>query len=201
MFQLYSSEDVYAETLAHIRDDNPELSGGQITAIRAQLQEIANEIKEYDCRKAKETFIGADTGDLHVHAATVQGQCEYLLTNDRKLYNQLSEDQLETLPYEVCSADEFFCLAAEASAVILDKALTSQLRYWSVKMNNPPRQYDLLERASCPMFALLVKRATMRKIGMTPEQIDRQMPLGSNFSGEMQSSSVRYLAQISENQR
>ncbi len=199
LFQLYSTEDVFAETIAHIRDNRPELSGGQITGIRQQIQEITQVITDYDCVKAGKTFVGADPGDLHVHAAAVEGRCDYLLSNDRKLYAQLNEDELDALPYTVFTADDFFCPAAEASAIILDRALTSQLNYWSGKMmDNSPRQCDLLRQASCPLFAALVERAMMRKAGVSPLEIDRQHPLGPEYSLDMRSGSVQYLQQISD---
>lgn len=198
LFELYASEDVYSETIAHIRDNNPQLSGGQIVGIRRQLREITYEIKEYDCEGESSAFIGCDLGDLHVHAAAVSGMCDYLLTNDRKLYAQLNEQELDNLPYEVVTADDFFCLAAEASASILDKALTSQIEYWFGKSPEPPKQHELLEAADCPMFALLVQRATMRKAGLSPREIDAQLPLDERYSAELTSRPMQYLEGIAQ---
>jgi hypothetical protein len=45
---------------------------------------------------------------------------------------------------------------------------------------------------------VLVERAMMRKAGVSPLEIDRQHPLGPEYSFDMRSYSVRYLQQISD---
>lgn len=153
----------------------------------------------YDCERAQADYMGADPNDLHLHAAAVDNDCSVLLTNDRKLYASLDESQLDGLPYSVCTADDFFCDLAESSAVLLDQAVTCELQYWSKKCpDGVPDFADRLTRSECPRFAYLVKRALMRKSGLSPVDISKQFPLGEEYSSTMREYDIDALASISD---
>ena len=186
MFDLFSSEDVFAEVVYHYRRRNPK-------------RELFNVVDHYDCERAQADYMGADPNDLHLHAAAVDNDCSVLLTNDRKLYASLDESQLDGLPYSVCTADDFFCDLAESSAVLLDQAVTCELQYWSKKCPDGVTDFaDRLTRAECPRFAYLVKRALMRKSGLSPVDISKQFPLGEEYSSTMREYDIDALASISD---
>ena len=183
MFDLFSSEDVFAEVVYHYRRSNPKRSGDEVNGLVNQIRELVHVVDHYDCERAQADYMGADPNDLHLHAAAVDNDCSVLLTNDRKLYASLDESQLDGLPYSVCTADDFFCDLAESSAVLLDQAVTCA---------------DRLTRAECPRFAYLVKRALMRKSGLSPVDISKQFPLGEEYSSTMREYDIDALASISD---
>lgn len=57
---------------------------------------------------------------------------------------------------------------------------------------------DRLTRAECPRFAYLVKRALMRKSGLSPVDISKQFPLGEEYSSTMREYDIDALASISD---
>lgn len=198
MFELYSSLDVITEALHSIRRNKPEIPGTLIDRWRQQMQEIIIMVTDYNPADVKSTYKGSDKDDLHVHAAAVAAQCDYLMTNDRKLYGDLSGEELDELEYEVVSPDEFFCLVAESSPVLLDAAVTSQLRYWAEKTEHP-RLDEHLREAECPNFAIFVKRAVMRKAGLPPACILQQCPFPDVYNVyERPSLEEEYLNRITE---
>lgn len=107
MFDLFSSEDVFAEVVYHYRRSNPKRSGDEVNGLVNQIRELVHVVDHYDCERAQADYMGADPNDLHLHAAAVDNDCSVLLTNDRKLYASLDESQLDGLPYSVCTADDF----------------------------------------------------------------------------------------------
>lgn len=199
MFDLFSSEDVFAEVVYHYRRSNPKRSGDEVNGLVNQIRELVHVVDHYDCERAQADYMGADPNDLHLHAAAVDNDCSVLLTNDRKLYASLDESQLDGLPYSVCTADDFFCDLAESSAVLLDQAVTCELQYWSKKCpDGVPDFADRLTRAECPRFAYLVKRALMRKSGLSPVDISKQFPLGEEYSSTMREYDIDALASVSD---
>lgn len=197
-FELFASEDVLAEVVYHFRRNNPSRSGGSVKALVDQMRELVVMVSRYDCERARTDYLGADPNDLHLHAAAKDGNCSILLTDDRELYAGLSEEQLDSLPYSVCTSDEFFCDLAESSAVLLDQAVTCELRYWSGK--HPDGGFDLagqLAMAGCPRFGYLVKRALMRKSGLGPSDISRICPLDDSYPPAMRANDLDALASIS----
>lgn len=111
MFDLFSSEDVFAEVVYHYRRSNPKRSGDEVNGLVNQIRELVHVVDHYDCERAQADYMGADPNDLHLHAAAVDNDCSVLLTNDRKLHASLDESQLDGLPYSVCTADDFWPFA------------------------------------------------------------------------------------------
>lgn len=198
-FDLYSSQMVFAEVIYRFGRKHPEISGESITRLVMKMQSLVKLIDEYDSTQAKESYLGNDPHDLHVHAAALYGRCDILLTNDIRLYGNATEEQLDALPYSVYTADDFFCSLAEESAIYLDQAVTCELHYWSHKY--PEGGFDLqqsLAQAGCPKFGYLVKRALMRKSGLNPAIIDKVMPLCDDYSPIMRSNAFNDLDSISD---
>lgn len=191
MFTLYSSEDVIVEALYHLRRMHPQIPSVVIDLWKKQMKQTVELVNAYDPGRYADDYLGADPNDLHVHAAAISAQCDYLLTNDRKLYKGLTSEQLDQLEYEVIGADDFFCLVADSSPVIMDVALGQQMKYSGDKKRTLEEQ---LRACDCVRFALRVKRALMRKAGVSISKIEEMCPLPADeaFSG-----SAEYLAQIS----
>lgn len=58
---------------------------------------------------ARQTFLGSDLTDLHLHQAMVTNNIDILATNDLRLFSHLSREQRQQMPYTVYTADQ--CLA------------------------------------------------------------------------------------------
>lgn len=196
-FDLFSSNDVLAEAMYHIRRNNPTISGKKINAILDQMTEIVELVDDFDCEAALPAYKGSDENDLHLHAAACDSHSDVLLTNDRKLYKRLSDEELDELPYSVYTADDFFCLLAE-SPVLLDQAVSCELDYWSHRCEEGVDLRGPLVKAECPNFAYLVERALKRKSGLSPISIDELLPLDERYSAALRANSRNDLAVITD---
>ncbi len=192
MFAIYSSEDVIVEALYHLRRNNPTIPADAIARWKSQMMQTVELVSHYDPRRFADDYRGSDIDDLHVHAAAMEARCDYLLTNDRKLYKNLTPDELDQLDYEVIGADDFFCLVADSSPVVMDVALGLQMKYSKGKSRTLEEQ---LRACGCPRFALRVRRALMRKSGMAISEIEQQCPLPAD---ERFVNSAEYLEQITK---
>lgn len=153
MFQLYTSEDVIAETLSKLRDNNPRWDGGQTTRIRAAIIEVFDElVDDFD---GKIDYSGSDPHDFHVHAAAIAANAEILLTCDGGLLNQPNADVLN---YEAFHPDDFFVLVNDSAPLDVRAATMEQLNY-QVQRNGErnSRIVDSLIGAGCPKFAEVVR--------------------------------------------
>ena len=83
-----------------------------------------------------------DKNDLHIHAAMVEHNIDYLVTNDKALldYWETNENTDEPLPYETISADDLLMTYTENSFGRADRNGESDL-------------CGALERADAPRFA------------------------------------------------
>ncbi|OZG61770.1 PIN domain-containing protein [Bifidobacterium lemurum] len=198
-FDLYSSEDVFAETVYHLRRNNPTISGDRVAAALSQMRELVTIVPSYNCEEEQSRYLGADANDLHLHAATVASDCDVLLTNDSKIYANLNEDERSQLPYSIYTADEFFVALAETSAVLLDQAVTCELNYWSRRFADGVTDLETpLLNAGCANFAFLTKRALMRKSGLSPIRINDMLPLDERYSKELRANAVADLELMSD---
>ncbi|MBP0656675.1 hypothetical protein J8J20_22635, partial [Mycobacterium tuberculosis] len=78
MFQLHSTEDVFAEVIANMRKKYP-TAPGRKTARRAQLMRDNMDEVLVDFPSDLH-FTGADPQDYHVHAGAVHGRADVVLT-------------------------------------------------------------------------------------------------------------------------
>jgi predicted nucleic acid-binding protein len=150
MFQLHTTEDVLAETIARLRELHPQRDGGATTRLRAAI--IASIDELVDDFPGGTPWIGADPKDQHVHAAAVAAHADVLLTEDRGFHD------LDDLPYEVLRCDEFFLLVDDAVSWHVRATVRRMNQYWSARPARYAGLATALERAGCPGFARRVDR-------------------------------------------
>ncbi|BDR53754.1 hypothetical protein KIM372_16610 [Bombiscardovia nodaiensis] len=177
MFEIYASEDVIAETIRSIRRNFPAIPGENITRIARQLRGMVNLVESFDCEAARKTYTGDDPYDLHVHAATVDSGCDYLITNDKGFIQGVSKEVLEALPYTISCADDFFILLAESSTKACDEAVEIEMSYYAEKELSSDFFQNQLVGAGCPLFAQQVRITFMRLSGLSPSQIKAELGL------------------------
>lgn len=153
MFQLYTSEDVIAETLSKLRDNHPRWDGGQTNRIRAGIIEVFDEVvQDFD---GTMDYQGLDPHDFHVHAAAIAAKADILLTCDKGLLNQPNADDLS---YEAFHPDDFFVLVNESAPLNVRDATLEQLRFHTKKVGEKnSKLVDSLINAGSPLFAEIVR--------------------------------------------
>lgn len=158
MFQLHSTEDVFAEVLANMRKTNPTAPGyytrRRLELMRLCVDEVIQNYPGYD-DPATVGFTGQDPGDYHVHAAAFVARADIVLTNN-------DPNDITTTPddqhYEIITPDDFFMLVVDSSPSCLLPVVRDQFEYWQSKPSH--RQLDdALHRAECPYFAERVREA------------------------------------------
>lgn len=156
MFQLHSTEDVFAEVLANMRKDAP-TAPGHVTRRRLDLIRMCvDEVIQNFPGDA--SFTGTDPGDYHVHAAAIAARSDLVVTADKPTHITTTPgDQ----PYEVISPDDFFVLVIDSSPACLLPVVRDQFEYWKSKPKY--RQLDdALRRSGCEEFADRVRQALGR---------------------------------------
>lgn len=156
MFQIYATEDVFAEVLANMRKKWPKAAGSK-TVFRAQLmRKVMDEvIKDFPSDLA---FTGNDPEDYHVHAGATAGRADLILTCNHPA-------DITTTPhaeqYDIMHPDAFFVLVADSNPSCLIPIAREQMKYWAQREDQ--RQLDdALTRAGCPQFASRVHRALVQ---------------------------------------
>lgn len=158
MFQLHSTEDVFAEVLANMRKKAP-TAPGHYTRRRLELirQFVDEVVQDYPGNDDPATigFTGQDPGDYHVHAAAWAARSDIVLTNN-------DPNDITTTPgdqhYEIIAPDDFFTLVVDSSPSCLLPVVRDQLEHWQSKPKY--RQLDeALKGAGCPQFAERVREA------------------------------------------
>lgn len=153
MFQLHSTEDVFAEVLANMRKEQPEAPGHRtrhrLELIRACVDEVVQDFP------GNVEFTGEDPNDYHVHAAALAARSDLVVTSDRPTGITTTPD---SQPYEVISPDDFFMLVVDSAPSCLRPIVRDQFEYWKSKPKF--RQLDeALDRAGCQQFAPRVREA------------------------------------------
>jgi predicted nucleic acid-binding protein len=171
MFLLYTSEDVLAETLSRLRDNNPRWDGGQITRIRSTIVQVFDDlVGDFD---GSVEYQGADPHDFHVHAAALAADADILLTGDHTLLNQPNADDLS---YEAFHPDDFFELVNDSAPLNVREATMEQLRYYVDKGGEKnSRLVDSLVGAGCPLFAEAVRMHLIDLSGALPRGERRKL--------------------------
>jgi hypothetical protein len=152
MYQLYYTEDIVAEAVARIRDNNQLLSGEQVTWIADQLR---SNIRVDSFAIDADSYPGPDDGDLHVHSAAQTPEIEKLVTFDTGFLG-LTDDQKDTLTYEIFTPDEFFMLVQDSAPDVVQEVTRNQFHYWYKRLRSRPDLPGKLTGASCPQFARVV---------------------------------------------
>ena len=153
MFRTCWTEDILAETVHHIRRNNPLLDGGAVTVVRDRM--VAAMSERIEAFVVKEFAPLTDEHDLHVHAAAVDGQVSMVLTND-KGFLDLPDAVTDMLPYEVIDADSLFVLIDDSSPETVRRVTA---RVWGhLRKKDPAADVaQLLVQAGCPRFAQRVR--------------------------------------------
>lgn len=149
MFELYSSLDVLAETVRVVRRRLPE-AGGDLTA---NLSELLQDNLNHVLTRYPPVldFPGSDRDDQHVHAAAIACDAVYLLTD-----NPTDFGEPDALPYELYTADDFFCLVDDGASNHVLGVTRTQNQYWQNRRAAGQQTKSLdaaLLDAGCPDFA------------------------------------------------
>jgi predicted nucleic acid-binding protein len=161
MFQLHTTEDVLAETIATLRAPHPSRDGGATTRLRAAILGSIDElVPDFP---GDVPWHGGDPKDQHVHAAAVASHAEVLLTEDRGFHD------LDDLPYEVLRCDDFFVLVDDVASWHVRSTVRRMNRYWSARSVPHPGLTAALSRAGCPEFARRVDSHLRACSGSTDE--------------------------------
>jgi len=168
-FTLKTTEDVMAEAVSNWRNNNPTAPGGVTTRMSENMRTLSTVIREYDCELS---FPGDDEGDIHVHAACVAGEVEYLVTGDKGFLN-MDEAVKDCLKYEIYNIDEFLVLVHDQSPMRIRDFTRAEIQR-QVKLKNKPRIADALTRAGAPEFASLVSEHARSLAGNRPAVCARQ---------------------------
>ncbi|WP_270451452.1 PIN domain-containing protein [Kocuria marina] len=161
MFQVHSTEDVFAEVIANMRKKCPTAPGHR-TVQRAQLirENLDEVLKDFP---SDLDFTGTDRHDYHVHAGAVSGRADLVLTcNDPHDITTTPE----TEPYEVIHPDEFFILVTDSNPACAIPIARRQIKYWSAKSSHLQLDQALL-KAGCPQFASRI-REVLTQIAQLP---------------------------------
>jgi predicted nucleic acid-binding protein len=171
MFQLYTSEDVLAETISKLRDNFPRWDGAQTSRIRGHIIEVFDGvIEDFD---GSVPYSGSDPNDFHVHAAALAAQADILLTCDQGLLNQPNADELT---YEAFHPDDFFVLVNDSAPLNVRTATFEQLPYYIQKNGERKTKIvDSLIGANCPNFAAVVRTHLIDLAGALPRGDRRKL--------------------------
>lgn len=162
MFQLHTTEDVIAEVMVTLRRRHPLIVGRALATVRRHIVESIDEVVE-DFDPAAVAYVGEDPNDRHVHAAAVASQADILLTTDQGL---LSMADLDDLPYEIFTPDDFFVLVDDSSKALVAAVTEEQRRYWARKKHHSGLE-DALIKAGCPGFAARVREHLRTQSGLS----------------------------------
>jgi hypothetical protein len=149
IYTVATSLDVVAEAMARYRDRKPDAPGGVITDMFKKIeQNIDERVEQYTIDSS---FAGDDPGDAHVDAAARACGAQVLLTVDGG-WHKMTDEQLDVLPYEPQSPDDFFCIVEASAPNAIQKVIVKQMTHWFKKKGD----VDLpaaLRAAGCPEFA------------------------------------------------
>lgn len=153
LYELAWTEDILAEAITRIRANNPNFDGGRITHIRDKITEILFNGRIADF-VIDDSFSGEDPKDRHVHAAAITGQVDYLITADGGFTSP--SINLDKLPYEVHTPDEFFRLVDDSAPHHVRAVAQKQNEHWKARPH-PKTLPDALRDAGCNEFAERVR--------------------------------------------
>ncbi|MFF3225224.1 PIN domain-containing protein [Nocardia suismassiliense] len=153
MFEVMWTDDIMAEFHYHLRKRNPFLDDAQVGGIRRRLEGVfkTGRVSGYT---VDANGVYPDPGDAHVHCAAVHGNADILLTNNVKHFREIDD-----LPYEIYSADEFFELVDDAAPHAVLVVTKEQLIYHVRRSGNGSVSLpEMLKRAGAPLFAERVRQ-------------------------------------------
>lgn len=167
LFTLSASDDVLDEAHRVWRRRHPTANGAMRTKrealFRSSLDEVVGEW-------AGGTAPVKDVDDTHVHNAAVSVGADIVLTR-----NVGDFGDLDALPYDLYTPDEFFCLIYASDAQSVETVTEKQEHYW-LERSDKHRTVtfeslsDALLTAGCPEFASIVNQCSvaLRALGVEP---------------------------------
>ena len=153
IFTITTSEDIVVEVLSNLRKRNPMAHSSLIEGVRTKILDAAAEVVT-DFAVKMDSPIG-DDGDAHVHAAAVAAGVNMVITNDKGFLG-LSDETLDSLPYEVIAPDEFFLRLDQAAPGLVPRVAELQAAYW-LKTRGSADLPKYLAKAGCHAFAERVR--------------------------------------------
>ncbi|MEU0543635.1 PIN domain-containing protein [Nocardia sp. NPDC005978] len=148
MFTVCWTEDIMAETVYHLRKKNPHYGDHQVGGTRRRIVGALGEHNAITGYSIDKTCSYPDLFDAHVHCAAIHGRVDILLTADTEGFKF---DNLDELPYEVYSADDYFQLVDDSQPEVVAAVMEEQLRYWVPKKGKSLP--EALRAAQAPGFA------------------------------------------------
>lgn len=152
MFSVVTSIDVLAEVLANYRKNYPTADGNIVNAIKRHISDCCDDVV-YDYACDIDTPV-KDEYDIHVHAAALAADAKILVTSDIDFLG-LTQDEKDSLPFDIYTPDEFLVLADDSSPVAVKQVAKDQLIYWNGRSGNIGLEKQL-RKAGCSEFAARV---------------------------------------------
>ncbi|WP_205915403.1 PIN domain-containing protein, partial [Prescottella equi] len=154
MFEVKWTDDIMVEFQYNLRKKNPFLDDAQVGGIRRRLESTFGEDSRISGYTVDPAGNYPDVGDAHVHCAAVHGSVDLLLTNNVKHFREIDD-----LPYEIYTADEFFELVDDSAPHVVRTVAANQLAYHLRKNSNSSTSLpDMLKKADAPAFAERVRK-------------------------------------------
>lgn len=161
MFQLHSTEDVFAEVASNMRKNHSRLQGYVVRRRVELMREIVDEV--LDTFPSDLPFTGTDEDDYHIHAAATACQADLLLTDNDPQDITTNEE----VHYETISPDDFCSCHQIRTPRMLHPIVKYQIEYWDKKPDH--MQLDkALRNAGCLDFASIVLQ-TLQKMSRMNE--------------------------------
>ena len=145
MYTVQSTEDILAEVTYNFRRNNQTIDGGKVARLVSHLRDSVDGLIPES--QDDPNYSGTDQNDRHVHAAALAGEGVTVLTFDGGLL-RLDDDR-----YEVCTPDDFFCLADDSYPFVVRAVALKQHKYWRSRTPKGKSLPDALKLAGCPEFA------------------------------------------------
>ena len=163
LYQIHTTQNILDEWGYHWLRENPTGNDAARVNVREQIGKSVFVLEGYPISSIHGY---PDKNDLHIHAAMVKHNIDYLVTNDKALldYWETSENTDEPLPYVTISADDLLMdfvephlgLSTQESLTLSSTDLAEiylfQERYF-IKKYGEADLCGALERAEAPRFA------------------------------------------------
>lgn len=154
LFDVMWTEDILAETIYKIREQNQNLSGDVLARIRDKIAGTfpRGRVTNYS---VPGTYAGPDPRDAHVHCAAEACGATAVLTENIKDLIPVDAD-VDDLPYELHRPDEFFVLVDDSAAELVRRVTLEQARHF-VRYAGDADLPGALRKAGSPNFAERVR--------------------------------------------
>ena len=174
LYQIHTTQNIHDEWGYHWLRENPTGNDAARVNVREQIGKSVFVLEGYPISSIHGY---PDKNDLHIHAAMVKHNIDYLVTNDKALldYWETSENTDEPLPYVTISADDLLMdfvephlgLSTQESLTLSSTDLAEiylfQERYF-IKKYGEADLCGALERAEAPRFAAYLRRHMLPRL-------------------------------------